>query len=161
MPPVNRPEQSLIGIQFTAPLPNTDYVVTNSAHWVYAGTGFRDGDVVPGIVGYEADALMPNYPPPNSANQTLLSQSPLRRQRRDDSHANSSIYQAPSGAWVFAAGTISWSWALDDVPGAVQSLARRLTDPANDGEHPECVPGRHLRRRSRASRPRAGRWERA
>jgi len=27
--------------------------------------------------------------------------------------ANSSIYQAPSGAWVFGAGTTSWSWGLD------------------------------------------------
>ena len=58
--------------------------MTNSSHWVYAGTGFSDGDVVPGIVGYEADTLMPNYPPPNSANQTLLSQSPLQKLIRRD-----------------------------------------------------------------------------
>ena len=24
------------------------------------------------------------------------------------------IYQFPSGAWVFNAGTVQWSWALDD-----------------------------------------------
>jgi phosphodiesterase/alkaline phosphatase D-like protein len=29
-------------------------------------------------------------------------------------HSNSSIYQAASGAWVFSAGTIAWSWGLDD-----------------------------------------------
>jgi hypothetical protein len=116
MAPVSRPEQSLIGIQYTSTLPNTDYVVTNSGHWVYAGTGFRDGDVVPGIVGYEVDALMPDYPPPNSANQTLLSRSPYV-DNGVTKYANSSIYQAPSGAWVFGAGTISWSWGLDDVPG--------------------------------------------
>jgi hypothetical protein len=28
--------------------------------------------------------------------------------------SNSSVYQAPSGAWVFAAGTMGWSRALDD-----------------------------------------------
>jgi hypothetical protein len=97
---------------------NSDYVVTNSSHWVYAGTGFKDGDKVPGIAGYEVDFFMPNFPAPNSANQTLLSQSPFRDPSTGvTSYANSSIYQAPSGAWVFSAGTISWSWGLDAVPG--------------------------------------------
>src|SRR5213594_1942531 len=117
-PPVNRPEQTLIGIMSAAQLPNSDYVVINSSHWVYAGTGFQEGDVVPGIVGYEADSYWPNFPPPNSANQTLLSRSPFTYPSNGLTiHLNSSIYQAPSGAWVFAAGTMSWSWALDDVPG--------------------------------------------
>jgi hypothetical protein len=122
MAPVSRPEQSLIGIQYTSTLPNTDYVVANSGHWVYAGTTFRDGDVVRGILGYEVDALMPNYPPPNSANQALLSNSPYVDSNGVTKYANSSIYQAPSGAWVFGAGTISWSWALDDVPGPFSQL---------------------------------------
>jgi hypothetical protein len=104
-------------------LPNSDYVVTNSSHWVYAGTGFKDGDVVRGIVGYEADAYMPDYPPPNSTNQTLLSRSPFTDPSIGvTSYANSSIYQAPSGAWVFASGTMSWNWALDDVPGPASHL---------------------------------------
>src|SRR5438552_1197252 len=119
-PPVNRPEQTLLGIQYGATLPNTDYVVINSSHWVYAGTGFQDGDVVPGIVGYEADTFWPNFPPPNSANQTLLSRSPFTDTRGVTTYLNSSIYQAPSGAWVFGAGTMSWSWALDDVPGPLR-----------------------------------------
>src|SRR5881628_2937608 len=45
-PPVNRPEQTLMGVQYISQLLNTDYVVTNSSHWVYAGTGFKDGDKV-------------------------------------------------------------------------------------------------------------------
>jgi hypothetical protein len=40
--------------------------------------------------------------------------------------ANSSIYQAPSGAWVFGAGTISWSWGLD-FPGVVHPGIQRIT----------------------------------
>jgi hypothetical protein len=116
-PPLNRPEQTLMGIQFIASMANTDYVVANSSHWVYAGTGFKDGDVVRGIVGYEADAFMPGFPPANTTNQTLLSQSPFTDSGGVTKFANSSIYQAPSGAWVFAAGTMSWSWALDDLPG--------------------------------------------
>jgi hypothetical protein len=116
-PPVNRTEQALVGIQYTSSVafPGTrGYVVTNSSHWAYAGTGFKDGDVVNGIVGYEMDRLMPAYPAPPGTNQTLLSHSPYTSDAGVADFANSSIYQAPSGAWVFAAGTLSWSWALDD-----------------------------------------------
>ncbi|PYS01153.1 MAG: hypothetical protein DMG16_13585 [Acidobacteria bacterium] len=40
--------------------------------------------------------------------------------------SNSSIYQAPSGAWVFTAGTISWSWGLD-YPGVADARIQRIT----------------------------------
>ena len=118
-PPLNRPEQTLVGVQFTAAVPWNNgayvpYVVTNSANWVYAGTGFRDGDSVPALVGYEADRWFSQYPPPNAVvgTYTLLSNSPF-----GSDHSNSSVYQAPSGAWVFASGTMNWSAALDKFIG--------------------------------------------
>ena len=114
--PVNRPEQTLVGIQYTSESgwgKNSPYVVTNSSSWVYAGTGFHDGDTVPGIVGYEEDRYMSDYPLPLFTSRTLLSQSPFTNVNGRADYANSSIYQAPSGAWVFGAGTMSWSWALD------------------------------------------------
>jgi len=117
-PILNRPEQTLVGVQYTSSPNNSNntYVVTNSANWVYAGTGFKDGDTVAGIVGYEADRLFSEYPQPNSQSgtYTLLSHSPYTIQGGTADYANSSVYQAPSGAWVFATGSIYWSWALDD-----------------------------------------------
>ena len=115
-PVLNRPEQTLIGIQYTSesgPGHNVAYVVNNSTHWIYAGTGFHDGDSVPGIVGYEEDRYMSNYPAAAGSNWTLLSQSPYTSTDAGPDYANSSIYQAASGAWVFATGTMSWGWALD------------------------------------------------
>jgi hypothetical protein len=42
--------------------------------------------------------------------------------------ANSSIYQVPGGAWVFGAGTSSWSWGLsDDNDGYMNPLIQRIT----------------------------------
>jgi hypothetical protein len=93
---------------------NVGYNVTNSSHWVYAGTGFHDGDVVPGIVGYEMDRYMPDFSLPTSSGRTLLSRSPYTDVQGVPDYSNSSIYQAPSKAWVFAAGTNSWSWGLDN-----------------------------------------------
>jgi hypothetical protein len=74
-----------------------------------------DGDSVPSIVGYEMDASMSSAPLPTSVAGTyqVLSQSPFTNPDGATMIANSSIYQAPSGAWVFGAGTTSWSWGLD------------------------------------------------
>jgi len=121
-PLLNRPEQTLVGVQYTAIVPwdpqtggYASYVIANSGNWVYAGTGFRDGESVASIVGYEADRLFSTYPGPNAVSGTymLLSNSPLGNGGPSD-YANSSVYQAPSGAWVFATGTMGWSWALDN-----------------------------------------------
>src|SRR6059058_1010704 len=119
-PPVNRPEQTLIGVQYTTGVPFNNgayvpYVVTNSGNWVYAGTGFQDGDSLPKMVGYEADRLFSQYPQPNAVpgTYTLLSNSPID----SSEYSNSSVYQAPSGAWVFGAGTMNWSLALDNFSG--------------------------------------------
>jgi hypothetical protein len=42
----------------------------------------------------------------------VLARSPLVRHDGTPAMHNASIYTAPSGAWVFAAGTIEWSWGL-------------------------------------------------
>jgi hypothetical protein len=133
-PPLNRPEQTLIGVQYTAEMRNDayyPYVVTNSSNWVYAGTGFRDGDSVPGLVGYEGDHFFSSYPGPNAVTGTftLLSRSPYTNSSGQADFANSSIYQAPSGAWVFGSGTIAWGWGLDDYGnrGALDSRIQQTT----------------------------------
>jgi len=114
--PLNRPEQTLRGVisgWMLAGEDNYPFVVQNSGHWIYEGTGFHDGDTVPGIVGYEMDSYRSQWPGPNSSDWTLLSSSPFVDFAGVSRISNSSIYQAPSGAWVFSSGTISWSWGLD------------------------------------------------
>lgn len=78
---VNRAEQGLLGTQYITFSGDTqdtyDYVVTNSDHWIYDGTGFSNGDVVPGIVGYEIDRYDPAYPRPAGTGHTILSESPF------------------------------------------------------------------------------------
>ncbi len=119
-PILNRPEQSLIGVMYENQTQSFEtyipYVVTNASDWIYAGTGFKDGDSVPGLVGYEVDQQSSNYPFPNAVPGTYLavSNSPFTNIESEPDQANSSIYEAPSGAWVFGAGTIGWSLGLDN-----------------------------------------------
>jgi hypothetical protein len=139
--PVNRPEQTMIGVQFTSQVNwgnNVDYVVVNSTHWVYASTGFLDGDHVKGLLGYEMDRSMPEYPLPAGTGYTLLSNSPFTNAFGQADRSNSSIYQAPSHAFVFAAGTSSWIWALDNATGftpdtRIQRTTANILDAFTNG----------------------------
>src|SRR5206468_951576 len=57
-PFINRSGQILRGVRYAGQLAssnNVAYVVQNSSHWVYTGTGLTNGASIPGIVGYEAD----------------------------------------------------------------------------------------------------------
>ncbi len=127
--PVNRPEQELMGVQFVAIVQNSvtsPFVVQNTAYWVYAGTGLHDGDILSSIVGYEVDRWFTQYPGPPNREHRILSASPFHNDSGQPDVSNASIYQAPSGAWVFATGTMSWSWALSR-EGYIDAAAQKMT----------------------------------
>ena len=108
--PVNRPEAAMIGVMYTYDLVHEDIVVENTSHWVFQGTGLRDGDRLPGLLGYEVDAISASTP----ANGVRLAHSPFPEADGATGYSNMGVYTAASGATVFAAGTIWWSWGLDD-----------------------------------------------
>jgi hypothetical protein len=120
---LDRPPQTLVGLgggaQLVPPRDYVAYVVADAANWIYSGTGLRNGDRVRGIVGYEVDRHSGTTPAPTvrPGKYALLSHSPVVDKSGAHDYANSSIYQAPSGAWVFAAGTIAWAWSLDPLAG--------------------------------------------
>jgi len=140
---LNRPEQQLVGVMYTSYIdadnPALSYVVQNSqtamGKLVYGGTGLSDGSSVPGVLGYEFDKQFSTYNTPTSntdpasktnvvaGTYTLLSNSPFTDTSRTSDHANSSIYQVTSGAWVFSAGSMYWNWGLDDYTARVQTYA--------------------------------------
>jgi hypothetical protein len=115
--PVNMPENALMGEMYGGAVNDANYMVRNASHWVYAGTGFLEGQVVPGIVGYEYDHIVDNGQTP--AGFLMLSNSPLVNWNNMPDVANSGIYTAGSGARVFAAGTIQWSYGLDNFGGTM------------------------------------------
>ncbi len=133
--PVSRPEDSLIGVRYLLQYVADDMVVSNASHWVFQRTGLRNGSRLPGLLGFEIDGIAGNQPPgtevlctslatevPNSHNRTI-----------ESATANMTLYTWPSGAQVFATGTMQWSWGLDDynVPqlrsSRVNSVAIQIT----------------------------------
>ena len=104
------PEEQLLGVMYIDSQIDGDIVIANPSHWVFARTGLRAGDRLPGLLGYEVDRIFGNGPP----GVELLARSPyVRDDTGETGHSDMTIYTAPSGAHVFATGTIQWSWGLD------------------------------------------------
>ena len=74
-PPLNRPESALLGAMYQCYGVHADLVVVNADVWVWAGTGLRDGDAIPGLVDGEYDRIWQDAPTP--ANVQILAHSPL------------------------------------------------------------------------------------
>jgi hypothetical protein len=109
--PVLRPEEQLIGVMYTATPVDGDIVIANASHWAFAATGLSNGDRLPGLLGYEVDRMQGFGP----AGVVLLAESPfVTTDDFESGLSHMTIYRAASGAWVFATGSIQWSWGLDD-----------------------------------------------
>jgi hypothetical protein len=121
---LNYPEDALIGITYATDAVNAGMTLKNTTHWVFAGTGAHDGTVLPGLVGYEVDVLGSDPP----ANLVQLAHSTFSKGSSD-----MTIYTAPSGAQVFATGSLQWNWGLDDYnvpsvrPSVLSPTAQQVT----------------------------------
>ena len=135
-PPISLPQP--VSGWITFPPPSGSLVVTapqtmivqNHQHWVYAGTGVTEGAAVTGVYGQEGSTfevsptiplrtysfLDPPFQPPGARAGTFTIVSSSRFKvpgvQAPQAIVNTTIYQACSGAWVFAAGSMMWGNAL-------------------------------------------------
>ncbi len=107
--PVNLPEDAFVGVMYDGYPVNADIVVTNASNWVFNTTGLVNNSHLPGLLGYEVDRMFGHAP----SNTVRLAHSPypLNGTTR---YSDMTVYTAASGATVFAAGSIQWSWGVDD-----------------------------------------------
>ncbi len=118
-PPLNRPENALVGIMYTDwTTPPTAWPWTVSASAasspLLAGTGLRPGASYGcNVVGYEFDHIYYNGETPLGLH--VLGDSYALGTDAGPSHSQTTYYVARSGAFVFASGSIYWSYALDSL----------------------------------------------
>lgn len=121
-PVVNRPENAMIGIMYSDYnnlLRGTPWVFqpqTTDSHPIHSAllqsTGLQTGQVYDnGLVGYEWDRIFNNGQTPQKIQVLATSETLSKGGARDSS--NTTYYIAPSGALVFATGSIYWTAALD------------------------------------------------
>lgn len=104
-----------------------DWTVVKPDHWVFAGTGMKAGDCIPGLVGWEyhgapfkdVDGLeilaysdLFGMPSPNVKNKH-------GNPRITDGKHAAVIYPGPKNNWIFNAGTIWWAQGLSNPPGHI------------------------------------------
>ena len=100
-----------------------DWVVKNSGHWIYEGTGLKNGDRIPAMIGWEF------HGPPSPSVDGLVEVAGSVVWQMGDAGASKPgtkvkvhsgvVYPGPKGNWVFNAGTIWWPEALAQPPGHI------------------------------------------
>jgi hypothetical protein len=115
-PVINEPENALMGIMYGGMLKDgesPDWVVAqDSGNEFDEEAGLTAGEHISGgLVGYEYDTSYDNGAQP--PNLVVVASSPVVNNFGEHQTALTTYYRASSGAIVFAAGTVWWSWGLD------------------------------------------------
>ena len=92
-----------------------DWVCTKPDHWVYEGNHMKEGDAIPGVIGwhYHGDLArqLPGF-------EVLASSLPHINGPKTEPHA-ATLYDGPKGNVVFSAGSTWWVQGLSSPPGYV------------------------------------------
>jgi hypothetical protein len=92
-----------------------DWIVTQPDHWIYAGTGLKEGDAIKGLIGWEF------HGPPLKEDPSLVvvGHARFRDDREQPAHEfAATMYDGPKGNFVFNAATCWWSMPLSVPPGS-------------------------------------------
>ncbi len=90
-----------------------DWIVKNEKHWIFEGTGLKNGDAFRGLVGWEYQS----FPPDNVPGLEVIAEGNVMRIDGSKSPYAATVYPGPKDNWVFNASTIYWSLGLIQPPG--------------------------------------------
>ncbi|MCU0960571.1 MAG: hypothetical protein MUF48_10755 [Pirellulaceae bacterium] len=107
-------EGYLIGARNVDPVNGgADWICTRPEHWLFADTGMRQGDRVPGLIGWEYHG----DPPTDLAGLEVVGQGTAWQGGDVPSPWTATVYPGPKGNFVFNAATIFWCQGLSMPPG--------------------------------------------
>lgn len=107
-------EGYLIGARNVEPVNGGgDWIVVRPDHWIFEGTGVKQGDRVPGLIGWEYHG----DPPADLPGLEVLAEGTAWVGGVRPQQWTATIYPGPKGNFVFNASTIFWSQALSSPPG--------------------------------------------
>lgn len=106
-------ENTLIGARTVIPFNGSgDWVCTRPEHWIFAGTGMKKGEKIPGLVGWEHHGDPADIP-----GLEVVAAGKTWTGGDQESHYEATIYPGPKGNTVFNAATIFWAQGLASPPG--------------------------------------------
>lgn len=105
----------LIGAHSTGPVTGgADWTCVAPDHWIFAGTGMRRGDAIPGIVGWEWHGDPATIP-----GLEVIASGPTQDApgKPNGGVFTATVYPGPKKNFVFNAATIWWGDGLSEPPG--------------------------------------------
>jgi hypothetical protein len=141
-PPLNRPENAMIGGMFgswlwtAAPLR-----VVDPSMWLWTGAGVEPGTIIAGVYGSEVDKRFDNGVQPSGVE--VVANGLVESHNARLAPGETTIYPTPAGGLVFNAGSITFSRALSNVgrwdARIQQFVANLFSRFAGDGTLPAPV----------------------
>ncbi len=105
----------LIGAHSIGPVTGgSDWICTQPEHWVYAGTGMKHGDRIPGVIGWEWHGDPASIP-----GLEVIATGPTQTKPEvfNGGTYTATVYPSPKGGVVFNASTCWWGDGLSQPPG--------------------------------------------
>jgi hypothetical protein len=110
-------EATLMGARSTYPVTGGgDWTCRKPEHWLFAGTAMKEGDGIPGLVGWEWHG----DPAPIAGLDVVASGKTKCPRPNGEGTYTATIYPGPKGNFVFNAATIWWADGLSAPPGYVR-----------------------------------------
>ena len=110
------PDAGLLMGGITAGIGGGPWTCVNPDHWLYEGTGMKEGDMIEGLVGWEWHGR----PAKDLPGMEFVAHSETRNGAgKPQSPHIATIYDGPKGNVVFNAGSIWWAQGLSSPPGHV------------------------------------------
>lgn len=134
-PPANWPENDFVGEDyngFLEPTVRAGLTVADSSAWIFAGTGLRNGSVLPAVIASDVDSLEPAQSRPTHV-QILAHSALPAAQAQPHIHtgpvfySDMSYYTDPtSHAGIWDSGTNNWIPALEPGNGETPATAVQI-----------------------------------
>jgi hypothetical protein len=120
---------TLMGARSTFPYNGSaDWTCAREKHWLFEGTGMKNGDSIKGLVGWEHHGLPADLP-----GLEVLARGPVFSGKKPQNvEYTSTMHPGPKGNLVFNAATIWWSDGLSAPPGYLRPSAHGGTPPGPD-----------------------------
>jgi len=108
-------ENLLIGARSTCPVTGgADWICADPDHWIFAGTGMKQGEGIPGLVGWEWHG-----DPADIAGLKVVATGTARTSAAEGVYS-ATVYPGPKGNFVFNASSCWWADGLAEPPGYVR-----------------------------------------
>lgn len=109
-------ERNIIGARSVVPFNGGgDWTCVKPDHWMFAGTGMKQGESIPGLVGWEHHG----EPDLERPGLEVVAEGSVWAGGTREGHYAATIFPGPKGNFVFNAATIFWSQDLASPPGHI------------------------------------------